>query len=166
MIANHQLETITKFIESIGLRCNAGEVKHDSFLPGIDIVKGCIVYDKKKIISPGDLLHEAGHLAVLLPEHRQDVTSPDVNGDLEAGGAEMAAIAWSWAAAKYLEIEPEVVFHDAGYHGDSLNIIENFSAGRYFGVSLLQWFGLTKERCDNVGDDTVVFPCMKCWLRY
>ena len=158
------LESITSFINNIGISCVEGIVQESSFLPGIDIVNGSIVYDVQKIQSAGDLLHEAGHIAVLLPEHRVSVTSPDVNGDLQPGGAEMAAIAWSWAAANYLKVPPEVVFHPEGYHGESNAIIDNFSNGHYFGVSLLQWFGMTYERpATNISG--AIYPAMHNWLR-
>ena len=77
------------------------------------------MYDAQKLLSPGDLLHEAGHVAVLTKSDRIGVTSPEVSGDMEPGGVEMAAIAWSWAALKYLGIAPEIVFHKEGYKGDS-----------------------------------------------
>lgn len=164
MESKRYLDTITSFINHIGIPCVEGKVKESSFLPGIDIVDGSIIYDATKMQSPGDLLHEAGHIAVLLSEHRQYVTSPDVNGDLQPGGAEMAAIAWSWAAANHLKVPPEVVFHPDGYHGESNAIIDNFSNGRYFGVSLLQWFGMTVEkRTTNASD--AIYPVMHSWLR-
>lgn len=164
MDSKQYLETITSFINHIGISCVQGIVKDSSFLPGIDIVAGGIVYDAEKMQSPGDLLHEAGHIAVLLPKDRVSVTSPNVNGDLQPGGAEIAAIAWSWAAANYLQVPPEVVFHPDGYHGESNAIIDNFSNRRYFGVSLLQWFGMTNEKhVANISGD--IYPTMQNWLR-
>lgn len=159
------LEIITQFINDIGIPCNPGLVRSDSFLPGVDIVDGRIVYDASVLLSPGDLLHEAGHVAVLKPGDRANITSPDVNGDLQEGGAEMAAIAWSWAALQYLQIPPEMVFHEQGYKGGGDAIIENFSNERYLGVSLLQWFGMTKEKKSTNADVDPIYPKMKYWLR-
>ncbi len=159
------LDSIKKFINEIGINCIEGEVRADSFLPGVDIVNGCLVYKESTLLSPGDLLHEAGHIAVLKPTDRACVSSPNVNGDLEAGGAEMAAIAWSWAALQYLDIDPAIVFHSNGYHNGSESIIENFSKGHYFGVSLLQWFGMTTEKRNGDGELGSVYPEMKVWLR-
>lgn len=161
-----ELDKIVAFINGVGISCVPGSVAATSFLPGIDIEKGSIVYDVKNMLSSGDLLHEAGHIAVLASIDRKIVSSPDVSGDLDAGGAEMAAIAWSWAALTHLKLNPEVVFHKNGYHGGSSSIIENFSTQRYFGVSLLQWLGMTKEKKVNQELQTdAVYPEMKSWLR-
>lgn len=163
---NEQLLTqITEFIQSIGIPCSAGIVAEGSFLPGVDIVNGAIVYDAEKLLSPGDLLHEAGHIAVLKNEDRQLVTSPNVSGDVDEGAAEMAAIAWSWAALKHLDIEPEIVFHNDGYKGDAENLIENFSNGRHIGASLLQWMGMTTEQKNGDTSTESVYPVMQHWLR-
>ena len=61
------------------------------------------------------------------------------------GGDELGAIAWSYAAALHLQLDPGVVFHEQGYHGGSQSILENFAAGRYIGVPMLQWRGLTLD---------------------
>jgi len=127
-----------------------------TFLPGIDIRQGGLLYDSEQMKYAGDLLHEAGHLAVLAPEDRAVAQSPDkLNGDLGEGAAEMAAIAWSWAALKHLELEPEVVFHEHGYKGGGKGLIENFSSGCYVGVSILQWVGMSNA----------AYPAMASWVR-
>ncbi len=160
------LDTITAFINRIGIPCMPAQLEEGTFLPGIDIKQGAILYDKERMKSPGDLLHEAGHVAVLTAEHRKTVSSPDVSGDLQEGGAEMAAIAWSWAALHYLQIVPEIVFHSDGYKGDADNLIYNFSDGKYIGVSLLQWLGMTTDPNSKVQTtDAPPFPKMKFWLR-
>lgn len=159
------LEKIVGFVNSIGIPCIQGNIKHGTFLPGVNILNGSIVYDAGSLLSPGDILHEAGHIAVLLQKDREKVTSPDVIGDLQPGGAEMAAIAWSWAAIQYLAIPPEVVFHEQGYHGDSSQIVMNFSNGHYFGVSLLQWFGMTCEKRNSDLPIKAIYPEMQYWLR-
>ena len=158
------LRKIVAFVNGIGVPCREGDVQPDTFLPGVDIVNGAIIYDTKRLVSPGDILHEAGHIAVLSKEDREKVSSPDVSGDLQPGGAEMAAIAWSWAAIQHLGIAPDVVFHEKGYHGESPQIIMNFSNRRYFGVSLLQWFGMTVERTSE-NEKVAIYPEMKHWLR-
>lgn len=162
----NELDKIVSFINSIGIDCRPGVVAATSFLPGVDIVNGSILFDEMMMLSSGDLLHEAGHIAVLTSKHRESVSSPDVSGDLDSGGSEMAAIAWSWAALTHLKINPDVVFHENGYHGGSASIIENFSTQRYFGVSVLQWLGMTKEKkVDQELQTDAVYPGMKSWLR-
>lgn len=159
------LDVITRFINEIGIPCSPGNVRDDSFLPGVDIVNGEILYDSINLRSEGDLLHEAGHVAVVTIKDRKTLTSPTVSGDLQEGGAEMAAIAWSWAALTHLDIPPEVVFHKEGYKGDAEDIIANFSKGRYFGVSTLAWMQMTQDPNGSLPVEEDFFPEMSNWLR-
>lgn len=158
--------TIVQFINKIGIPCRVKPLPHQTFLPGIDISGGTIYYDAQRMPYPGDLLHEAGHIAILKPEYRSVATGPDnLFGDMNRDAAEMAAIAWSWAALKYLRIAPEIVFHEHGYKGGSSTILENFSNNKFFGVPVLQRFGMTRDITGTVSTGEQVFPAMKHWLR-
>ena len=89
-----------------------------------------------------------------------------MSGDAASdGGEEMASIAWSYAAAIHLGIEPAVVFHPDGYRGGSAAILDNFTHGRYFGVPLLQWFGMTFEPNQAETGGGEAFPAMRRWIR-
>ncbi len=156
------LRKISSFINDIGIPCEEGIVDQHTFVPGVDIVEGHIVYDAVMLSNPGDLLHEAGHIAVLEESERAVVNSPNVTGDLGNAQAEMAAIAWSWAAVEYLDIKPEVVFHEDGYRGGSEDIMSKFHNGKYFGVDTLEHFGMTTEQATK---DEIAYPCMEHWLR-
>ena len=149
-------ESITKriatFLLSIGLPVRFGATAGPSFLPGIAIEGGVLVVDKERLLYPGDLLHEAGHLA-LLPHGARSAVHGDTGDD---GGLEVGAIAWSYSAALHLGIDPAIVFHEAGYRGASQSILENFAAGRYLGLPILVWAGLTRAE---------IYPAMDSWLR-
>ena len=135
------IATIVAFLESIGLEVRAGCIEDRAFVPGVVIHHGALVFDVNTVAHPGDLLHEAGHLAVMEPDRR-------CRCHLDVGkraAEEMMAIAWSYAAAVHLGVDPAVVFHADGYRGGSASLIENFTAGRYIGVPTLQWIGLTAE---------------------
>ena len=154
-MASQFLQPVTNqiaiFLNEIGLTVRAGQILARTILPGIQIEGGVLIIDEAQLAYPGDLLHEAGHLAVTPAVRRNSL-----NGDTgEDGGEEMAAIAWSYAAVLHLGLSPDVVFHAAGYRGGSRNIIENFRAGRYFGVPFLKWIGLTGEG----------YPEMIRWVR-
>jgi hypothetical protein len=139
MFRNPLTRQIAEFLESVGLPVRTGTIPEKTFLPGIHIERGLLVVDEARLSYPGDLLHEAGHLAVMPAERR--VSLAGFAGD--DGGEEMAAIAWSWAAAMKMSLPPEVVFHEAGYRGGARSLIENFATGHYIGVPLLRWMGLT-----------------------
>ena len=104
-------------------------------------------------------------MAVLLPADRAKVSGDNPEGDISAPAAEMAAIAWSWAALQHIQLPPEVVFHEHGYKDGSQSIIENFSEGRYMAVPMLQWLGMTTEPRNGEIADEFTYPKMKYWLR-
>lgn len=157
------VEKILAFFTHIGLPVERGGVGPDSFLPGVAIRSGVLVFEEARLLYPGDLLHEAGHLAMMEPAVRC-VCSGDVGDD---AGLEMAAIAWSYAAALALDIEPEIVFHAVGYKSGGANIVDNFSKGHYFGVPILRWLGMTTEQTGRTPPDAVgpFYPAMQKWLR-
>jgi len=143
---------IAAFLAEIGLPVQIGEIQEDTFLPGIHTSSGTLRVDLVKLEWPGDLLHEGGHLALLTPDQRLKVQG-NIGDD---GGDEMGAIAWSYAAALHLQLDPAVVFHPGGYHGGGAAILTNFASGRYMGVPILEWRGLCKS-----GE----YPRMSRWLR-
>ena len=146
------IEPKVAFLYNIGLTVRFEPIAGATFLPGLTISRGAIVVDQARLLYPGDLLHEAGHLALMTPAGRALAEAP-IGDDI---GMEIAAIAWSWAALRNLDLDPAVVFHADGYRGWSPALIDNFTAGRYIGVPLLQWLGMTTEKA---------YPAMTRWLR-
>jgi hypothetical protein len=136
-------------------------VADNAFLPGISIAHCGPRIDPTRLRYPGDLLYEAGHLAMLPADER----SP-LDGRLPVeGGQEMGAIAWSYAAALHLGLDAAVVFHDAGYKGDGASLLENFQQGHYLGVPYLQWIGLSWEAHQAAVWGEKAYPQMVRWLR-
>lgn len=153
------LERILPFLTEIGLVVRERPLTAPTFLPGILVERGELVVDRAKLAHPGDLLHEAGHIAVIVPSQRTTL-----NADLQSTPAEeMAAIAWSYAAAVRVGLDPADVFHAAGYHGGAESLLAAFASGQGPGVPMLQWFGLTRAQDDGSG--AAVFPRMSGWLR-
>jgi hypothetical protein len=158
---NMILARVLGFLDEVGIPVRREALSAETFLPGILVDAGGLVIDEARLAHPGDILHEAGHLAVLTAEERARA-----GANLESGpGDEMAAIAWSYAACVHLGLEPAVVFHDQGYKGGGATLRENFSEGRYIGVPLLQWYGLTREREEGGDPKGAVYPRMARWLR-
>ena len=153
--------TIVGFLRQIGLVVRDGEIPEGAFLPGIWIEQGTLVVNEADLRFPGDLLHEAGHLAVAAPERRSGIV-----GDAGSDPAEeMMAIAWSYAAAVHLQLDPAIVFHEQGYRGESTALIENFQQGRTFGVPMLQWVGMTYDATRANDYQVAPYPHMIQWLR-
>lgn len=151
---------IVAFLREIGLEVREGRIEGRTFVPGIQIRHGGLVYDPTGPFHPGDLLHEAGHLAIVSPARRAAM-------HIDAGkraGEEMTAIAWSYAAAVHLGIDARVVFHDDGYKGGGASLAENFRGGRYVGVPVLAWLGLTTEPRRATERGQPPYPHMRAWL--
>jgi len=152
-------ERLAAFVRGIGIDVRAAALPPDTFLAGIAISHGALLVDEARLSHPGDMLHEAGHLAVADPAERNAPTLSPSPGD------ELTTIAWSYAALRHLDLDPAVVFHAEGYKGGASSIIANFTAGRYFGVPLLQLYGMSLEPKRAVERGVAPFPNMLRWLR-
>jgi hypothetical protein len=153
---------IVGFLRDIGLAVRFDVAPASSTLPGVVLEQGTIVVDRSQPLMIGDLLHEAGHLALLPPSVRR-VAEDRLDHDW-GSGYEVGAICWSYAAAVHLGVPLEVVFHARGYRGDGPWLIETFRAGTYPGVALLEWAGLTWTPGHEPADE-LPFPAMRQWLR-
>lgn len=153
-------DRILTFLERIGIPVTLEELADGMVVPGIAIRDGGLVVDRARLTWPGDLLHEAGHIATTDPAERP--TLSEVRDDL---GEELATIAWSWAAALAAGVDPALVFHSGGYRGSSQAYLDNFATGHFVGVPLLQWYGMTHEPKPARASGVEPFPHMQRWLR-
>ncbi len=157
-------EQAMSFIDEIGIETIYAAIDDDEcFLPGLLIAKGKIIIDENKMKFPGDILHEAAHIAVVPSGERKDLDGKNIGTRKDAGAEEMMAIAWTYAASVHLEIDPQFVFHEHGYKGGGNTIVKNFEQGNYIGVPVLQWLGMTTTSTGN--DSELTFPAMKKWMR-
>lgn len=152
-------EPIIAFLANIGIPVAVGPVG-ESVLHGMTVSEGTIHVDPDIPAWPGDLLHEAGHIAMTDPALR-----PSLSKVSDDPGEEMGAIAWSWAAAVHLGLEPEVVFHAGGYRGGADSLAENYRSGGTMGVPMLALFGMTAEPHRAAAQGIAPFPTMQRWLR-
>jgi hypothetical protein len=150
---------IVDWLREIGLTVRLAPVD-DSFLPGVRMEPGGLLVDPERLLFPGDLLHEAGHLAIMLPAQRAS-TGSNAGADM---GDEIAAQTWSYAAAVHLGIPAETVFHSSGYKGAATTLIEIYRDGNA-GVPLLQWMGLTLDPSRAAAASIAAYPHMIRWLR-
>jgi hypothetical protein len=155
-----ELATVLDFLRGIGIRIVGGAVPGDALLPAMTVRDGVLLYDPARPGWVGDLLHEAGHLAVTDPALRDTLVQV---GDDPA--EEMAAIAWSYAAAMAIGMPVGTLFH-AGYKGGPEYLIAAFAGGSPIGLPMLQYWRMAAhtER-SGWGDDGPAFPAMLTWLR-
>ncbi|TWI96381.1 hypothetical protein JN11_04115 [Mucilaginibacter frigoritolerans] len=157
-------ETIIDFVESVGIKVFKMPIDGDTFLPGLQLKDGALIVDTEKLLYPGDILHEAGHLATMPPAIRETMND-NLPPTQENQGGEMMALAWSYAAARYLNINPHIVFHADGYKGGGENLVQNFTEGRCVGLPLLQWAGMAYDEQKAKEFNKPPFPYMINWLR-
>ncbi len=151
------VEDIAAFLNEVGVPCRSAPLPEATFLPGLLLEAGALVFDPERLAFPGDLLHEAGHIATAAPSARTQLSGNIVG----TPGDEMAAIAWSYAACMHLGLDVRVLFHPAGYKGGSESLIASFATRQPVGVPLLAWYGMTTVATGTDG----AFPAMRCWLR-
>lgn len=160
-LAQAQLtDRIVSHLKAIGLRVSFGAVAGESFLPGIAVRMGGLIVDRQALRYPADLLHEAGHLAVMSSADRNRL-----DGNVEVADPELievAAIAWSYAAAVHLQIGLRELFHSGGYRGKSEGLVLSFELGVYPGAATLEQLGLTKIK--RAGVQGPGYPEMLAWL--
>ena len=153
------------FIQSIGIPVRFCTLEGYCFLPGISIKNGEIVVDREKLKYAGDILHEAGHIAVVPEKDRSTLNEETIIKREQRDAEEMMVIAWSYAACVHLGIDACFVFHDEGYKGGGSYIADNFKNGNYFGVPMLQWTGMALGKKDEEKPGLPVYPSMLQWLR-
>jgi len=65
------IDVIVEFVTSVGLEVVKRPINQDTFLPGLLLENGKAIIDTDKLLYPGDILHEAGHLATMPPGIRE-----------------------------------------------------------------------------------------------
>jgi hypothetical protein len=156
------VDIIIGFVKSIGLEVVMRPINDATFLPGLLLEKGKIIIDTDKLLYPGDILHEAGHLAAYPPEVRATIGDP--LPEYMSGGFEMMALAWSYAACLHIGLDSSVVFHADGYKGEGAYLAQTFAQGSYIGLPMLQYMGLAYDKKKAIELNTLPYPHMVRWL--
>lgn len=153
------------FLNETGIKTISKQLDPGSFLPGLSIEDGCIVIDRDALSYPGDILHEAGHIAVVPSAERASLQSANIETRSNRESEEMMAIAWSYAACIHLGLDPYFVFHDHGYKGGGRYLADNFKNKYYMGLPMLQWIGLAADEKNALILKVDPYPSMIKWLR-
>lgn len=158
------LEKCIAFLHSLGIHISYQPLPDGTFLPGISIEAGQIIIDKSKFLYPGDILHEAAHIAVVPSAERGTLDAASIAKRPHNEAEEMMAIAWSYAACVHLGMDPYFVFHDKGYKGGGSYIADNFKEKRYFGLPMLQWKGMALDEINAAQQNLPAYPVMLKWM--
>lgn len=159
MFSDPLVVKLVTFVRSVGIEVRACPINWKTQFPGLEIQAGTVLIDESQLIHPGNILHEAGHIAVHDPARRANPKFRPSNGE------ELSALAWSYAAIVYLDFSPELVFYPGSYQGWDTSLIENFAEGRYLGVPLLQRYGMAIEERFAAERGLKPFPHMLRWVR-
>ncbi len=162
---NDALQKAVAFINSIGITTTYTTLAPDSFLPGLSIEAGEILIDIAALKYPGDVLHEAGHLAVMPAAERKHANAESIALRPHREAEEMMSICWSYAACMHLQLPASFVFHNQGYQGGGTNLANNFNNKRYIGLPMLQWIGLACDEQNAAAKGIAPYPAMIKWLR-
>lgn len=171
------------FLSQLGIRIDFDPTAN-GFLEKIAIDGGRLIVATHDDDIAGDLLHEAGHLAVIPTIFRDKATGdlsglgqlfddwfdthpnalgceedPIARGILQSGECE--AVAWSYAAAHAIGIDTRIPF-SRGFSGVGLALHDVIALSYYFGVHGLAACGMTDLPRPRANTP---FPEMKRWLQ-
>jgi hypothetical protein len=179
------LAKVSAFLNDIGLPTIEDDHVDDGQITGIRIVQGVLHYDARALAA--DLLHEAGHLAIVPTRFRSwlddDVSigvckmvqcamdeqwepdSPQYRAVIQTGDTE--ATAWAWAAGEHLGLLPHEIINTRdpkAYDGDAVGVIIMMQMRAYLGIHGLQHAGFCRAK--HWGFSTLpVYPKLAFWLQ-
>lgn len=176
------LSATVEFLNDIGIPTHL-EKGAKGFLDGVVIRQGSLFVDTDTARA-SNLLHEAGHLACIPGQFRQNMSdnlmsglkmmydrldhcepdSPLFKAIMQCSDPE--ATAWAWAAGKSIGIPDELIIEDQDYDGEGLSIRLMLQLNRYAGINGLSNAGFCKTRqLPNDPSNAAVFPQLNHWLQ-
>lgn len=156
---------IVAFLRDIGLAVRETAIDAPSFLPGVRIRHGTLEFDRTRLLAAGDLLHEAGHIALTPARHRHELDGDVRPEQHHPHGGEIEAIAWSYAASLRIGLPIDRLFHAQGYAGRAQALAFAYSIGVYAGAAGLAELGLTAVGDSARRAGVPPYPHMLRWLR-
>lgn len=177
MTQSEALARSVAFLEGIGIPCHPSEEAR-GFLEHIRIDHGTLFYNPTHA-KAANLLHEAGHIAVLPSKLRADVgtdlddtfdrleglmdeafdpenpDSPEVRALLQCGETE--ATAWAWAAGKAIGLPDALIIEDEDYDNCGADIRLALACNAYLGIN-----GLV---AGNMATSVRAYPTLTRWLQ-
>ena len=180
----HLLKTVD-FLNKIGLNTvfeNNNSVFNKTFIKNVSIIDGTLFINKKTKIS--DLLHEAGHLAVLHPDYRKlinnnltsilqkmatEIDTAKQENEKYGYCEEVCATAWAGAVGFYLKLKDNDIINKKQYQNGGADILCSLKNNCYIGIKQLQYAGFCVQyepakRLTQFAD-LPVYPQLKKWLQ-
>lgn len=182
------VQQVVEFVRGLGIAVAVctDEAAAESFLPNVEILDGGLVV--RPGVFPGDILHEAGHLATMPAQFRPLATGqlreafaamsryleanpmglatypedPVARGVMQCSDPE--ATAWQFAAGQHLGMPDEWLFPLGSYAGDAVAVLLSLKAGGHMGINGLQAAGWTLNRANPFRPNIPVFPQLAFWL--
>jgi hypothetical protein len=158
-------DRIIAFLREVGIPVVETCLAENSFLPGVLIRGGTLWVDRDALRWPGDLLHEAGHIAVTPAALRPRLDAALETESLAPHAGEVEATAWAFAAVVHLQLDAALLFHDGGYGGHAAGLRTAYALGVYPGA-----FGLAQAGLARIGEAAAAagvapYPSLVRWLR-
>jgi hypothetical protein len=155
---DESIALILSFLDRIGIPYREMPLSEGTFLPGVTIEQGAVCFDRTNLVYAGDVLHEAGHIAVTPPAERASLGQAVLDVQPANESLEIGVLLWTFLAAKEIELPVEVVFHAGGYKKDAGWLIQQFESGQqHLGLPLLNWMGIAEQTPTGIN--------VKSWLR-
>lgn len=175
-------EKVANFLREIGLQVVQVE-SASGFVDHVEIVHGAIHLDEHAAVS--DLLHEAGHVAIMPQRYRSYLNGnigPGVKRMLEELTAlhlptddplyraaiqtsDCEATAWAWAAGKHLGLNDDEIIRDEDYNGGGEHVRLGLAFRGYLGINGLAHAGFCTVRPNPYRAGIPVYPELARWLQ-
>ncbi len=182
-----QWRKVVRFLCDIGIQCTIQE-ESGGFLNLIRIENGTLIIDPKAPIH--DILHEAGHLAIVPNRWRHLMNGNVGNGQREMlrlleemdlhpddplsratmATSENEAIAWSWSAGVYLRLKPTQIIQDTDdpkvFSGQAWAVRQQLEWGDSLGSHGLAYAGwCATNKTIGRHRSLPVYPELKHWTQ-
>lgn len=179
------MQSVVNFLNNIGLKTIITQEKsyfQQTFLNNVLIKNGELLINQNTKIS--DLLHEAGHLAVLHPQYRKFANN-DISGVIQKMITEInvlqkenqkyqycedeCATAWAYAVGVHLNLDNKMIIEKKQYGGTGKDVIFALKNNCHRGIKELQYAGFCVQQSSakllKEFADLPVYPQLAKWVQ-
>lgn len=179
-----ELDRTVAFLKEIGLPVTVdATLRGEAFFERVQIEAGSLRVHPEALVS--DVLHEAGHLAVVPARWRHLIDGnvdegiqrmfeeadrldlppdgPESRALLQAGEAE--ATAWAWAAGKHLGFPDDTIIRDSDYSNEGPWIRRGLALDEYLGINGLCYAGFCGRGLLGRRKKLPIYPNLAFWLQ-